>query len=78
MRPDRVVQLRWASKTVAIGDVDDQPETLSYSGISLVRRHGDHVVDEVWLPVGEEPTFADDEALITALRTAWSWSSAAA
>ncbi|WP_146060370.1 hypothetical protein [Amycolatopsis sp. CA-128772] len=27
----------------------------------------------VWLPMGEQPTFADDEALIAALRDALHW-----
>ncbi|MFI7121981.1 hypothetical protein [Amycolatopsis sp. NPDC049868] len=79
MGHDRRVQLRWAIKTVTNGDFDEQPETLSYPGIALVRHHGDNVVGEVWLPVGnDEPTFADDEALIIALHAAWSWANAAA
>ncbi|SFI63041.1 hypothetical protein [Amycolatopsis regifaucium] len=54
-------------------------ETVVYPGITLTRpRHG-HVVDELWLPVGEAaPTVADDEALIAAMRDAWRWSASAA
>ncbi|MEU8416967.1 hypothetical protein AB0C24_29630 [Amycolatopsis japonica] len=29
---------------------------------------------DAWLPAGETPTYADDEALIAALRAAWRWS----
>lgn len=78
MRRDRVVQLRLTDRTVAVDDVDGCPETLSYPGIALVHHHGDCVVGEVWLPVGEEPSFADDDALITALHMAFSWSRTAA
>ncbi|WP_051173888.1 hypothetical protein [Amycolatopsis orientalis] len=63
---------------MTVDDIDGHPATLSYPGIALIHHHGDHVVGEVWLPVGEEPSFADDEALITALRTALSWSRTAA
>ncbi|WP_244162680.1 hypothetical protein [Amycolatopsis regifaucium] len=79
MGTDRVVQLRWEPRTVAVDDVAGYPSTLTYPGIAVVRQCAERVVGEVWLPVGEEePTFADDEALIAALRTAWSWSQTAA
>ncbi|KFU78377.1 hypothetical protein [Amycolatopsis lurida] len=74
MSPDRVVQLRWEPRHVA----DDGGATLSYPGISVVRTRQGEVVDRVWVPVGEEPTFADDEALIAALRAAWCWTRPAA
>jgi len=51
---------------------------LSYPGISVVRCAEGEIVDRVWIPVGEEPTFADDEALITALHAAWRWTRPAA
>ncbi|SFI57814.1 hypothetical protein SAMN04489731_111230 [Amycolatopsis regifaucium] len=57
--------------------VDDRA-ALSYPGIAVIRRRHGEVVDRTWLPVGEEPTFADDEALIAALHAAWRWSSHAA
>lgn len=66
------------NRTVAVDDVNGRAETLSYPGIALLHHHGDRLVGEVWLPVGDAPTFADDEALIAALRTAWSWSRTAA
>ncbi|WP_409496826.1 hypothetical protein [Amycolatopsis sp. cmx-11-12] len=76
--PDRVVQLRWTSRTVTVDDVDGRSEPLSYPGIALLHHYGDRLVGEVWLPGGEALTFADDGALITALHTAWSWSRTAA
>ncbi len=74
MSTDRVVQLRWESRHVAA----DDRAALSYPGISVVRCQRGEVVDRTWLPVGEEPTFADDEALIAVLRDAWRWTSTAA
>ncbi len=48
------------------------PDTLISAGLVVFRRRGSLGVDEVWLLVGdEEPIFADDENLITALRAAW-------
>ncbi|WP_410651144.1 hypothetical protein [Amycolatopsis sp. cmx-4-54] len=74
MSADRVVQLRWESRHVA----GDGGAALSYPGISVVRSDHGEIVDRAWIPVGEEPTFADDEALITALRDAWRWTRPAA
>ncbi|WP_037313463.1 hypothetical protein [Amycolatopsis orientalis] len=74
MSADRVVQLRWESRQVAT----DVGTALSYAGISVIRRRHGEIVDRVWVPVGEEPTFADDEALIAALHDAWRWSRPAA
>lgn len=74
MSPDRVVQLRWEPRRVQDGD----RAALSYPGISVIRTKCGEVVGRVWVPVGEEPTFADDEALIAALRAAWCWTRPAA
>jgi hypothetical protein len=74
MSADRVVQLCWEFRRVAA----DGRATLSYPGISVVRRRHGEIVDRTWLPVGEEPTFADDEALIAVLHAAWHWSKHAA
>ncbi|WP_410665388.1 hypothetical protein [Amycolatopsis sp. lyj-84] len=80
MKAENEVQLRWEHRTVRLDDIDGtHTETVIYSGIAVVYHRGGHVADEVWLPVGEEePTVADDEVLITALRTAWRWTSPAA
>ncbi|KZB79901.1 hypothetical protein AVL48_14515 [Amycolatopsis regifaucium] len=50
-----------------------RPARLSYPGVTLIHRRGDFVVGEAWVPVGDEPTFTDDEVLIDALRAAWCW-----
>ncbi len=68
MSAERVVQLRLESRHVAA-----EGEALSYPGISVVRHYDGHVVERTWLPVGEEPTFSDDEALIAVLQAAWRW-----
>ncbi|WP_414938462.1 hypothetical protein [Amycolatopsis sp. cmx-11-51] len=73
MSAERVVQLRWESRQVAAGH-----SALSYSGIAVVRHHDGEVVDRTWVPIGDEPTFDDDEALIAALHAAWRWSRPAA
>lgn len=38
--------------------------------------NGDHPAAEIWLPMGEEPTYADDEKLITTLHQAMRWATA--
>ncbi|WP_410593648.1 hypothetical protein [Amycolatopsis sp. lyj-23] len=50
---------------------------LIYTGILLTRLRGDLPDTEVWLPMGDQSTFADDEKLITALREAWRWATTA-
>lgn len=75
MSADRVVQLHWESRHVA---AEGGSGTLSYPGIAVVRSYDGHVVERAWIPVGEEPTFSDDEALIAVLHAAWRWSRRAA
>ncbi|OXM43054.1 hypothetical protein CFP75_40130 [Amycolatopsis alba DSM 44262] len=56
-----------------------QREAGALPGIAVTRHERGHPVREDWLPVGtDEPTDADDETLIAALRTAWLWSRPAA
>ncbi|RSM57394.1 hypothetical protein DMH03_29700 [Amycolatopsis sp. WAC 01376] len=74
MSADRVVQLRWEFRHVA----GDGRAALSYPGISVTRSRLGEIVDRTWLPVGEEPTFDDDEALIAVLHAAWRWTRPAA
>ncbi|MFC5098186.1 hypothetical protein [Amycolatopsis plumensis] len=50
--------------------------TVFYAGMLLTRLEGDVPAAEVWLPMGEEPTFADDETLIAALHEAMRWTRA--
>ncbi|MGY6658591.1 hypothetical protein ACXIZN_41180 [Amycolatopsis sp. TRM77291] len=54
----------------------EQAELLACSGLAFVYR-GAELADEIWVPVGDQDvTFAEDEVLIAALRTAWRWSQA--
>ncbi|MFI9449844.1 hypothetical protein [Amycolatopsis sp. NPDC052450] len=73
MSADRVVQLRWEFRHVAGGRA-----ALSYPGIAVIRSRSGEIVDRTWIPVGEEPTFDDDEALIAVLHAAWRWTRPAA
>lgn len=50
-------------------------EVLTYPGILLVRRLGGVPVAETWLPLGVEPSEADDEHLIRELHEALLWQS---
>ncbi|RSD16342.1 hypothetical protein [Amycolatopsis eburnea] len=78
----RRVLVQVEHRTVTLGHASAYPgepqpghrvDELSYPGI-LVSYLQDGVVDhEVWLPMGETPTLADDEALIAALHTAMRW-----
>jgi hypothetical protein len=74
----RRVQLRLESRRTR---VDDEPavDDLRYLGVTVERLVSDRVVDETWVPCGEEPSCADDEALIAAWHAAlrWSWSTTA-
>lgn len=74
----RAVQLRWEARTAVLDEDGSRPEQVSYPGVVVAHHHDGHVVEEIWVPIGEEPTFADDEAFIAALRAAWCWSRHAA
>ena len=52
---------------------DRSQRRLDYAGILLTRLQGTVPEAEVWLPMGEHPSFADDEALINALHQALRW-----
>lgn len=70
----RAVQLHWESRTAVLDEDGSCQEEVSYPGVTVVHHHDGRIVEQTWVPVGEEPTFADDEALIAALRAAWCWS----
>lgn len=72
MGTERFVELRWEVRTVVV-DCGGTFEVVDYLGFTLIHRDAESVVSVTWLPVGEEPTFADDEALIQALRKSWHW-----
>jgi hypothetical protein len=78
MSSARAVQLSWESRTAVLDEGGSRPEEVSYPGVAVVHHHDGRVVEQTWVPVGDDPTFADDEALIAALHAAWHWSRHAA
>ncbi len=54
------------------GDAADD-ESVSYSGIVITSYECGHMVGERWLPLGVDPSEADDERLIEQLREALLW-----
>jgi hypothetical protein len=54
------------------GDHADE-ETLSYSGIVITGYDDGSKVSERWIPLGVDPSEADDERLIEQLREALLW-----
>jgi hypothetical protein len=69
----RQVRLRHDVRVVSVvaGRV---PEELRYSGITIHWIDGEVIVEQTWIPLGPAPTYADDEALLTAWHAALSWS----
>ena len=49
-------------------------EELRYPGITIHCLDDGTMVEETWIPLGTDPTYADDEALLTAWHAALSWS----
>ena len=48
-------------------------DVLTYLGVALSYVRDGSLEHQIWVPVGEEPTFADDERLISALHQALLW-----
>ncbi|GHG45535.1 MULTISPECIES: hypothetical protein [Amycolatopsis] len=71
--PDRQVRLLHDVRSVSIGTGPTREE-LRYSGITIHRIDGGAVIGETWIPFGPAPTYADDEALLTAWHAALDWS----
>ncbi|QWF78373.1 hypothetical protein [Amycolatopsis sp. CA-230715] len=67
----RSVTVRLERRCVRIGT----GEVLVYPGILLIRRIDGTPVARTWLPVGEDPSDADDEHLIRELHEALLWQS---
>lgn len=64
----------WDPRTITADDPGGRHvETLAYTGVILAYHKGGAVVAKTWVPVGQEPTFTDDELLMAALGTAWRW-----
>jgi len=71
--PHRQVSLHLANRTIHLVTADGSARTCSYPGIALHHHINGQPAGQVWVPQGDNPGFADDEALITALRDAVSW-----
>lgn len=73
MNDQRQVLVRAETRRVTVSGPGGGQETLSYPGVTLMRVCGGLPDGELWLPMGEQPSEADDEALIVALRAAYLW-----
>lgn len=83
--PGRWVSVRLQHRHVRIDEPAPEPcpvaetedaaadESLSYSGIVITSYECGHMVGERWLPLGVDPSEADDERLIEQLREALLW-----
>jgi hypothetical protein len=69
----RHVRLRHDVRTVSVV-ADRTREELRYPGITIQYIDDDAVVEQTWIPLGPAPTYADDEALLTAWHAALRWS----
>jgi hypothetical protein len=71
-RAGRWVSVRLQHRDVRIqGDTDD--ESVSYAGIVITSYENGDKVGERWIPLGIDPSEADDEQLILQLRDALIW-----
>lgn len=75
MADERRVVVR-AQRREVLGD-QEAGEILSYPGVGFVFYVGGRQVDESWVPVGDQPSTADDELLIEVLRSAVRWNETA-
>jgi hypothetical protein len=65
------VTLHWQNRSVAwCAEFDGHNVSMAYGGIVVTCRPPGLPERHVWVPQGAHPTFADDEALITAIRQA--------
>ncbi|MGW4064662.1 hypothetical protein ACWEGE_40680 [Amycolatopsis sp. NPDC004747] len=73
MNDQRQVLVRAESRHVVVSDLDGDPETLTYPGVTLTRVNAGIPDEGLWLPMGDRPSEVDDETLIEALRAAFLW-----
>ncbi|WP_328456461.1 MULTISPECIES: hypothetical protein [unclassified Amycolatopsis] len=82
MTGERQVRLRLGTRAVSapaeIGREVVKREVVKYAGITVQRVEDGELVEQTWIPVGEAPTFADDEALIAEWHQALRWTQARA
>jgi hypothetical protein len=75
MNDQRQVLVRAESRRVTVPGADGGTETLAYPGVTLTRVRAGAPDGELWLPMGDQPSEVDDEALVIALREAFLWRS---
>ncbi|MEV6824145.1 hypothetical protein [Amycolatopsis sp. NPDC051102] len=73
MNDQRQVLVRAEARHIAVPDADGATETLAYPGVTLTRVVAGVPDGELWLPMGDQPSEVDDEALVIALREAFLW-----
>lgn len=73
MTGERRVSIRVERRRVVLDDASGEPDTASCVGIMVVHHFPGCPDDERWLPMGDEPSEADDEALVVLLRDALRW-----
>ncbi|WP_191248391.1 hypothetical protein [Amycolatopsis deserti] len=69
----RQVRVAMHLRRVDVDGPDGEPVTLSYPGMLLTGYEDGCKVCERWIPLGGEPSVADDEVLIDALHAAMLW-----
>ncbi|WIV60730.1 hypothetical protein [Amycolatopsis nalaikhensis] len=69
MKLDRHVRLHASSRTIRIGD-----EVLRYAGVTVLRVENGKLIGQSWVPLGANPSYADDEALVATWHAALQWS----
>jgi hypothetical protein len=72
-RTGRWVGLTLQRRQVCLDRSDEERTTMSYSGILISQYDCGMQVSEAWLPLGVDPSEADDEELIQRLRGALLW-----
>ncbi|WIX85681.1 hypothetical protein [Amycolatopsis sp. DG1A-15b] len=69
MGTDRQVLLHASSRAVHIDS-----EVLRYSGVTVQRVENGEMVGQSWIPLGADPSYADDETLVATWHAALRWS----
>jgi hypothetical protein len=69
----RRVTLRLQHRQVCLGEPEEKRSKLSYAGLLITNYEFGVKVTEIWVPLGVNPSQADDEELIRKLRDALLW-----
>ncbi|GAB3148195.1 hypothetical protein GCM10027258_42860 [Amycolatopsis stemonae] len=73
MTGERKVRLQLGTRAVSV-PAGHGHEVLEYAGVTVLRVEDGEPAGQAWIPVGQCPSFADDEALIAAWHEAVVWS----